>query len=117
MLPLWPKLPLLRLLLLLLLLLTFSPLDHFPEPFPLLVRRQDGRVRHSGDPATFQPAFLALPTVLDRHDAVAALFADETLRRVVLWSADLIKLFSSTTIRQNKLERFVPEKLFSLAFY
>ena len=75
------------LLLLLLLLFPLSPLKHFPEPLLLLLLRQDGRVRHSGNVAPIEPTFLALATVLDRHDAVAALLANEIVGRVVLVSS------------------------------
>ena len=73
--------------LLLLLLLPFPSLKHFPEPLLLLLLRQDGRVRHAGDVAAVEPTFLALAAVLDRHDAVAALLANEIPGRVVLVSS------------------------------
>jgi len=74
-------------LLLLLLLFPFSALKHFPEPLLLLLFRQDGRVGHPGDVATVEPTFLALAAVLDRHNAVATLLANEIPGRVVLVSS------------------------------
>jgi hypothetical protein len=58
--------------------------DHLPEPPLLLLVRQDCQVRHAGLQTPVQPAFLALASVLPRHDAPAAALANERADSLVL---------------------------------